>query len=188
MTENNLNNTAVSQIPTWFERKFEFTFPIEHYLVLSVRLRGTPARLEEILHDVSRDVLIRKPANKWSVQEHAGHLLDLESVWVERVDDFLTDQDTLTVADLSNRGTNEADYNARKLSEILAGFRTARLRLTDQVDKLPPDFFGRTLLHPRLKQPIRLVDHLYFVAEHDDHHLARIWEMLSAKSRARRKQ
>jgi hypothetical protein len=23
MTENNLNNTAVSQIPTWFERKFE---------------------------------------------------------------------------------------------------------------------------------------------------------------------
>jgi hypothetical protein len=87
MTENNLNNTAVSQIPTWFERKFEFTFPIEHYLVLSVRLRGTPARLEEILHDVSRDVLIRKPANKWSVQEHAGHLLDLESVWAERVDD-----------------------------------------------------------------------------------------------------
>src|SRR5579864_8855385 len=115
MTENNLNNTAVSQIPTWFERKFEFNFPIEHYLVLSVRLRGTPARLEEIFHDVSRDVLIRKPANKWSVQEHAGHLLDLESVWVERVDDFLTDKDTLTVADLSNRGTNEADYNARKL-------------------------------------------------------------------------
>jgi hypothetical protein len=22
------------------------------------------------------------------------------------------------------------------------------------------------------------VDHLYFVAEHDDHHLARIWEMI----------
>jgi hypothetical protein len=24
-----------------------------------------------------------------------------------------------------------------------------------------------------------LVDHLYFVAEHDDHHLARIWELLN---------
>ena len=34
-------------------------------------------------------------------------------------------------------------------------------------------------LHPRLKQPMRLVDHLYFVAEHDDHHLAKIWEMIS---------
>jgi hypothetical protein len=27
---------------------------------------------------------------------------------------------------------------------------------------------------------MRLVDHLYFVAEHDDHHLARIWELVNA--------
>jgi len=27
--------------------------------------------------------------------------------------------------------------------------------------------------------PMRLVDHLYFVAEHDDHHLARIWELIT---------
>jgi len=25
---------------------------------------------------------------------------------------------------------------------------------------------------------MRLVDHLYFVAEHDHHHLASIWEMI----------
>jgi hypothetical protein len=25
--------------------------------------------------------------------------------------------------------------------------------------------------------PMRLVDHLLFIAEHDDHHLARIWEL-----------
>jgi len=25
---------------------------------------------------------------------------------------------------------------------------------------------------------MRLVDHLYFVAEHDDHHLARVWELI----------
>ena len=29
-------------------------------------------------------------------------------------------------------------------------------------------------------KPMRLVDHLYFVAEHDDHHLARIWELVNA--------
>jgi hypothetical protein len=27
---------------------------------------------------------------------------------------------------------------------------------------------------------MRLVDHLYFVAEHDDHHLAHIWELMHA--------
>jgi hypothetical protein len=26
---------------------------------------------------------------------------------------------------------------------------------------------------------MRLIDHLYFVAEHDDHHLARIWELVN---------
>jgi hypothetical protein len=29
---------------------------------------------------------------------------------------------------------------------------------------------------------MRLVDHLYFVAEHDDHHLATIWEMIHTSS------
>jgi hypothetical protein len=33
-----------------------------------------------------------------------------------------------------------------------------------------------------LRTPMRLVDHLYFVAEHDDHHLARIWDLLSARA------
>jgi hypothetical protein len=26
---------------------------------------------------------------------------------------------------------------------------------------------------------MRLVDHLYFVAEHDDHHLAQIWQLVN---------
>jgi hypothetical protein len=30
-----------------------------------------------------------------------------------------------------------------------------------------------------MKTPMRLVDHLFFVAEHDDHHLARIWQLIN---------
>ena len=168
----------MSHIPAWFERKFEFTFPVAQYPNLCVRLRGTPARLEEIVRGVSREGLVHRPGDKWSAQEHAGHLLDLEPLWMARVEDFLADTDTLTTADLSNRKTQEANHNARELTEILAQFRAARLRLVDLVGKFPPALFARALLHPRLKQPMRLVDHLYFVAEHDDHHLARIWEMI----------
>jgi uncharacterized damage-inducible protein DinB len=171
-----------SRVPPWFERKFDFTFPVEQYPNLCVRLRGTPVRLEEMLRGLKRDELLRKPGEKWSAQEHAGHLLDLEPLWVGRVDDFLKDTDTLTVADLSNRNTQEANHNARELAEILAGFRAARLRWVNRVGDFAPALFARCRLHPRLKQPMRLVDHLYFVAEHDDHHLARIWEMIAAKS------
>jgi uncharacterized damage-inducible protein DinB len=170
----------MTQVPLWFERKFEFTFPVEQYPNLCVRLRGTPARLEEILRGVSRKVLVAKPEGKWSAQEHAGHLLDLEPLWQERVNDFLRDtaSGTLTAADLSNRKTHEANHNARELGQILSEFRSARLLMVDDLSKAQPANFGRSLLHPRLKQPMRLVDHLYFVAEHDDHHLARIWEMI----------
>ena len=166
----------MNSVPLWFEREFDFTFPVEQYPNLHVRLLGSPARLEEMLRDVSRDVLIEKPKGKWSAQEHAGHLADLEPLWMARVKDFLTDVDTLTVADLTNRKTDEANHNGRKLEEILAQFRTARLQLLDLLGELQPELFAATKLHPRLKQPMRLVDHLYFVAEHDDHHLAKIWE------------
>lgn len=168
----------MSQVPVWFERKFEFSFPLEQYPNLFVRLRGTPARLEEILGGVTRGVLIGKVGEKWSAQEHAGHLLDLESLWLARVDDFLTDTDTLTAADLSNRKTYEANHNTRPLPEILREFRGARRRLLERVGEFQAALLARSKLHPRLKQPMRLVDHLYFVAEHDDHHLARIWEMI----------
>src|ERR1700690_1474155 len=72
---------SMSQVAIWFERKFEFSFPVELHPNLLARLRGTPARLEEILHGRSHQTLIRKPEQKWSAQEHAGHLLDLEPLW-----------------------------------------------------------------------------------------------------------
>ena len=79
----------MSRVSPWFERKFEFTFPVEQYSNVCVRLWGTPARLEELLQSVPRETLVAKAGDKWSAQEHAGHLLDLEPLWAERVDDFL---------------------------------------------------------------------------------------------------
>lgn len=167
----------MGQNPVWFERKFDFTFPVEQYPGLCVRLSGTPGRLEETLRGISCDVLVAKPEGKWSPQEHAGHLLDLEGLWMARVEDFLAGGQTLTVANLGNRKTHEANHNARDLREILAEFRAARSRLVDRLESFEPAVFGRSMLHPRLKQSMRLVDHLYFAAEHDDHHLERIREM-----------
>jgi uncharacterized damage-inducible protein DinB len=170
----------MNTIPLWFERTFGFSFPQELYPNICMRLRGTPARLEETVRDRSRESLIMKPERKWSAQEHAGHLLDLEPLWLARVDDFVSDGTELTVADLRNRKTDEADHNAHPLDAILSNFRQARMKLMNRVETLNPSAFGRTLLHPRMKTPMRLIDHLYFVAEHDDHHLAHIWELLKS--------
>jgi uncharacterized damage-inducible protein DinB len=170
----------MSQVPIWFERKFEFSFPVELFPNVCARLRGTPARLEEALGGRSHIILIRKAQEKWSAQEHAGHLLDLEPLWLARVGDYLAASDQLTAADLRNRKTDEANHNARPLEQILTEFRASRERLLKRVEELDSSLFARAIPHPRLKTPMRLVDHLYFVAEHDDHHLARIWELVNA--------
>lgn len=166
----------MSQVP-WFERKFA-PFPVEQLPNLFTRLRGTPARLEDVLRGRSHDSLVRKPDGKWSAQENAGHLLDLEPLWLTRLDDYVAAREQLTVADVTNRKTTEAKHNARELEEILVKFRSARERLLRSVERLDPSLFSRSAIHPRLKTPMRLVDHWYFVAEHDDHHLARIWELI----------
>jgi uncharacterized damage-inducible protein DinB len=171
----------MSQVPIWFERKFEFSFPAELHPNLLARLRGTPARIEEVLRGRAQGILIRRPQEKWSAQEHAGHLLDLEPLWLARVGDYVAGSAQLTATDLQNRKTDEANHNAQPLEQILAEFRAARSKLLKRAGELDASLFTRAIPHPRLKTPMRLVDHLYFVAEHDDHHLARIWELINRR-------
>ncbi|HTZ59435.1 MAG TPA: DinB family protein [Acidobacteriaceae bacterium] len=168
------------QAALWFERRFDFAFPVDLYPNLCARLRGTPARLEEALSGHPRDILIARPRQKWSAQENAGHLLDLEPLWLARVDDYVRGSQQLTPTDLNNRKTDEANHNAQALRHILAAFRAEREKLLHRLSQLDPTFHSRAIPHPRLQTPMRLVDHLFFVAEHDDHHLARIWELTHA--------
>lgn len=49
-----------------------------------------------------------------------------------------------------------------------------RARWVRRLDELEDALVERTALHPRLEQPMRVLDHVVFVAEHDDHHLAEV--------------
>src|SRR6185437_8114642 len=68
--ERNVPSPLSSKVPAWFERKFDFAFPVEQYPIVCVRLRGTPARLEEMLRNVmaKQEVLVAKRQEKWSVK------------------------------------------------------------------------------------------------------------------------
>jgi uncharacterized damage-inducible protein DinB len=165
----------------WFERQFTFDLPASVLPSVVERLRGTPARLEDRLLTLEPAVLIARPGDgTWSIQENAGHLLDLEPLWKGRIQDFLDRKQTLREADLSNRGTHEAGHNDRPLRAILLEFRRDRDSMVGLLESLNEEGADRTALHPRLGQPMRLIDHAVFVAEHDDHHLARITSLLRA--------
>ena len=80
----------------------------------------------------------------------------------------------LRPADVSNRVTHLADHNSRAIDDLLSSFRSQREKFLARLGKLSEDDFSRAALHGRLNVQMRLVDMLYFIAEHDDHHLDRM--------------
>jgi uncharacterized damage-inducible protein DinB len=104
----------------WFDRRFELGFPAQAFADILERLRGTPARLEERLAGLPANLLVQRLHNAWSIQENAGHLLDLEELWAVRLDELLAGAPVLSPADLQNRKTHEASHNARELASIRA--------------------------------------------------------------------
>ena len=162
----------------WVAREFSFTLPVEMFPNVVERVRGTPARLEELLGSLPREVLTRRDGERWSMQEHAGHLLDLEALELQRLNDYEAGREVLTPADMTNRKTHEARYNERELGDILRAFRAERAELVRRLEALGTAAAGQAALHPRLQQPMRVIDLAFFTAEHDDHHLARIGELI----------
>lgn len=168
----------MSKLLKWTDRTFQFTFPVEVYPEMIERLRGTPPRLEDRLKQISPEVLTRRDGERWSIQENAGHLLDLESLVSGRLDEYLAGASELHAADMSNRKTYEAEHNQIAIETILKDFRAQRMQLVNRLDRLKPENFAAVAHHPRLNVPMRLVDMLFFQAEHDDFHLARISELI----------
>jgi uncharacterized damage-inducible protein DinB len=161
----------------WFKR----TFPAieDNGLLPGIieRLSGTPARVEEIIGRLDPDLLTLKPNDKWSIKEEIGHLGDVEPLWLGRIDDLVNGATELRAADLTNQTTHNADHNAAKTVTLLQRFREQRLAFVEKLLALTDEQLERKALHPRLKTPMRIVDLAYFVAEHDDHHLARVREI-----------
>jgi hypothetical protein len=166
-----------SDLLPWLEYRWAFDFPPGMYRAFLARLRGTPARLEDLVRGVKQAVLTRHDTGKWSAQEHAGHLWTLEPLFQARIGEYLNGIATLSAADMGNRATSEAAYDQRPIGDILAAFRTARGETLAMLDPLSLADAARIARHPRLDRQMRLVDLCCFIAAHDDHHLALIHQL-----------
>src|SRR3954469_19882246 len=142
----------------WFDRKFQLGLSPKAAPELLDRLRSAPDRLAAAVEGLSPELLTKRRDDKWSIQENAGHLFDLESLWDQRLDDYDRGATTLHVADLENRKTHEAAHNDRPIADILADVRNARARIVERLAAMSAAELARTGLHPRLQQPMSVVD------------------------------
>ncbi len=158
----------------WFTRKFPLIHHAEAFPNLLERLKGTPIRLEEKIQLIPKSLFTIQANKQWSIQEQVGHLLDLEPLWFARVEDFRNSRPILREADLTNQKTYDANHNAHSMENLLAAFRKERTKIMENLEALEERELNKSTLHPRLKTPMKIVDLCFFIAEHDDHHLAMI--------------
>ena len=161
----------------WFDRKFQFSDEQNIFPSVMERLKGTPLRLRDKINRISAQNLIINIESKWSMLENIGHLIDLEPIWQGRLEDILNNKAELRSVDLSNRKTDLANHNSNKVNVLLDTFSNKRKITIIKLDSLTENEIFKYALHPRLKTPMRIMDLFLFVAEHDDHHLARITEI-----------
>ena len=165
----------------WFNRSFNFENTQNIFPSILERLSGTPIRLEEKIQEVSENILTFSMDNTWTIKENIGHLIDCEPLWQGRLEDIINYQIELRPADLQNTKTHLANHNATSLIELLSTFRKIRQQTIIALQSIDEETVIKSALHPRLKTPMRTMDLFLFVAEHDDHHLARITELLKVK-------
>lgn len=161
------------QRTNWFDRTF---LPIaDNGLFPSIleRLEGTPARLTDKIRRIQRNLTL-SINGKWSIQKEVGHLIDLEPLWHERALQIIGNQSNLLAADLTNRKTHETDYDGMDIAALLAQFTSLRSNLMAVLRSIKDEDLEKSAIHPRLGTPMRLIDLAFFVAEHDDHHLAQM--------------
>ncbi|MFQ5632950.1 MAG: hypothetical protein ACE5I1_29630, partial [bacterium] len=92
--------------------------------------------------------------------------------------DFEAGKKTLAPADLQNRKTHDANHNANSIRDLLIALRKERFTIVKRLEGYDENFLLKTALHPRLKQPMTVIDLALFVAEHDDHHIATITALM----------
>jgi uncharacterized damage-inducible protein DinB len=166
----------VQQTP-WIQRSFHFDFDAGLFPVIFSRLEGSIFRLHTLLSGADDEITAVR-FEGWSVKEQVGHLADLESLWWSRLQDFRNGKEILTAADMSNKKTEEAGHNENQLEKVFASFSNERQKMLEEIYEFDEEMLLRSALHPRLNQPMRVIDSLYFVAEHDDHHISSISNLL----------
>jgi hypothetical protein len=161
----------------WFDRKFTFNNLEETFPEISERLKDTPIRLSNTIKTIPEEFFAPSFDGSWTIKEQVGRLGDLESSWATRFADFINGKAILTEADLANRKTYDAGHNQKKMICLMNNFFDQRFQLCEFLESIKSKAGQGSSRYPRLLTPMRPIDLAYFVAEHDDHHLAWISEI-----------
>ena len=166
----------------WTSRTFNFDFPEGMFPIIISRLKGAYPRILDLTQNISDQTLSQQINNKWSIKQQIGHLTDLEELHSARIIDFKNNATILRAWDGTNKKTFEANHNQKNINKLLEEFKSVREHFINELLSFSDSELIKTALHPRLQKQMRIVDMAFFVAEHDDHHIAKMWEIINGRN------
>ncbi len=158
----------------WLNRQFNVGQPVGMLPFFLERRQGTMARLEQKVLEVPEHILSNTLNEKWSIKQNIGHLADLEVIGHKRLTEIENGITPMTSAMIPP----QQDYNGQPIREVLDYFFKNRKATLNAYKTITENSLAKSSLHPRLKILMNPVDLALFHAEHDDHHLVRINEIL----------
>lgn len=165
----------MKEVP-WFERELKFGKPIELLPYFLERLEGTIYRVEQKVKNIDDSFLSKRFDGKWSIKENIGHLAEVDEIGNKRLDEMVKGVPLLSPAVFEPQ-----DYNPWSIEKVVAFFKTTRLSNLKKYERISASDLRKSSLHPRLKIQMTPVDLAWFDAEHDDHHLVKIANILKTK-------
>ncbi len=168
----------MTELP-WFERNLVFGKPKEMLPYFLERLEGTIARIESKVKGVSEEVLSSQANGKWSVKQNIGHLAEVDEIANKRINEMIAGISPMSPAVFETK----LNYNEISIELVLEHFSKTRKENIIKYSKLSDSELGKSSLHPRLKTMMTPVDLAWFDAEHDDHHLVKISNLISMFTR-----
>ncbi|QNR84365.1 DinB family protein [Pedobacter riviphilus] len=156
----------------WFDRKFDTNIDIVQFEDVLSRMEHFPAVLNQLLETYPKKITTIKTGAKWSVNENVGHLILLEDLWRRRFQDIKDGKPDMSPADLNNTATDQASFNEQVLNELTKSLSDERAKTIVLLKGISKEDLLKKSTHPRLNQPMNIVDFMYFVAGHDEHHMA----------------
>lgn len=162
----------------WFERNLVFGHRPEMLPYFLERLEGTMIRIDAKVRGVSDDILSIRLNGKWSVKENIGHLAEVDLIANKRLDEMKNGGAVMSPAVFEPK-----DYNPWPIEKIVSLFRDNRKANLEKYKWLTAEALASSSLHPRLQVAMTPVDLAWFDAEHDDHHLVKINEIINQQNK-----
>jgi uncharacterized damage-inducible protein DinB len=162
----------------WINHNFNLGIAVGWSKNIMSRLGNTEILLKHYVKNLTNGQLGQRTNDHWSIKEHIGHLTDLECLWLNRFEQFEQGLTELVAADMANQKTEKSNHNVLDIEVLLENFTINRQILLDKVKLFSEKTQNHMAFHPRIKTMMKPVDLLFFIAEHDNHHITSIIEII----------